>query len=36
MAGQQAGTTVTAIRGGAVTLAEAAGAFLSSPRAARP
>ena len=36
MAGQQAGTTVTAIRGGAVTLAEAADAFLSSPRAASP
>jgi len=36
MAGQQAGTSVTAIRGGAVTLAEAADAFLSSPRAGSP
>ena len=36
MAGQQAGTNVTGIRGGAVTLAEAADAFLSSPRAASP
>jgi hypothetical protein len=36
MAGQQAGADVTAIRGGAVTLAEAADAFLSSPRAASP
>ena len=36
MTGQQAGTAVTAIRGGAVTLAEAADAFLSSPRAASP
>jgi len=36
MTGQQAGTAVTAIRGSAVTLAEAAGAFLSSPRAASP
>ncbi len=36
MAGQQAGTAVTAIRGGAVTLAEAADAFLSSPRADSP
>ena len=36
MAGQQAGTAVTAIRGGAVTVAEAADAFLSSPRAASP
>ena len=34
MTGQQAGTNVTGIRGGAVTLAEAADAFLSSPRAA--
>lgn len=34
MAGQQA--TVTAIRGGSVTLAEAADAFLSSPRAGSP
>jgi hypothetical protein len=34
MAGQQAGTNVTGIRGSAVTLAEAADAFLSSPRAA--
>ncbi|HEY1818382.1 MAG TPA: tyrosine-type recombinase/integrase [Trebonia sp.] len=32
MARQQAGTTITAIRGGAVTLAEAVDAFLSSPR----
>ena len=36
MAGQQAGAAVTAIWGGAVTLAEAADAFLSSPRAASP
>ena len=36
MAGQWTGTTVTGIRGGAVTLAEAADAFLSSPRAASP
>ena len=37
MARQQAGTAVTAIRGGAVvTLTEAADAFLSSPRAASP
>ena len=36
MAGQQAGTSVTGIRGGAVTLAEAADAFLSSPRVASP
>jgi len=36
MAGQQTGTTVTAIRGGAVTVAEAADAFLSSPRPASP
>ena len=36
MAGQQAGTDVTAIRGGAVTVAEAADAFLSSPRADSP
>jgi integrase len=36
MAGQRAGTAVTAIRGGNVTLAEAADAFLSSPRAASP
>ena len=36
MAGQQAGTGVTAIRGGAVTLAEAADAFLSSPRVGSP
>ncbi len=36
MAGQRAGTTVTGIRGGAVTVAEAADAFLSSPRAASP
>ena len=36
MAGQQAGTAVTAIRGGAVTVTEAADAFLSSPRAASP
>jgi hypothetical protein len=36
MARQQTGTTVTAIRGGAATLAEAADAFLSSPRAASP
>ena len=34
MAGQRTGPTVTAIRGGAVTVAEAADAFLSSPRAA--
>ncbi len=36
MAGQRTGTTVTAIRGGAVTLAEAADAFLSSPRVGQP
>jgi len=36
MAGQQAGTAMTAIRGGAVTLAEAADAFLSSPRVGSP
>ena len=36
MAGQQAGTSVTGIRRGNVTLAEAADAFLSSPRAASP
>ena len=36
MAGQQAGTAVTAIQGGTVTVAEAADAFLSSPRAASP
>lgn len=36
MAGQHAGTAVTGIRGGAVTLAEAADAFLSSPRAGSP
>ena len=36
MAGQQEGAAVTAIRGGTVTLAEAADAFLSSPRAASP
>jgi integrase len=36
MAGQRTGTTVTAIRGGTVTLAEAADAFLSSPRADSP
>ena len=36
MAGQRTSTTVTGIRGGAVTLAEAADAFLSSPRAASP
>jgi integrase len=36
MAGQQAGTSVTGIRGGNVTLAEAADAFLSSPRVDSP
>jgi hypothetical protein len=36
MAGQQAGTNLTGIRGGAVTLAEAADAFLSSPRTGSP
>jgi integrase len=36
MAGQQTGTAVTLIRGGTVTIAEAADAFLSSPRAASP
>jgi hypothetical protein len=36
MTGQQAGAAATAIRGGAVTLAEAADAFLSSPRVASP
>jgi hypothetical protein len=36
MAGQQAGAAVTAIRGGAVTVAGAADAFLSSPRADSP
>jgi hypothetical protein len=34
--GQQAGTAVTATRGGSVTLAGAADAFLSSPRVASP
>ena len=36
MAGHQAGAAVTAIRGGTVTLTEAADAFLSSPRTASP
>ena len=36
MAGQRTGAALAAIRGGAVTLAEAADAFLSSPRAASP
>jgi hypothetical protein len=36
MAKQQEGTAVTSTRGGAVTIAEAADAFLSSPRAASP
>jgi hypothetical protein len=36
MATQRTSTTVTAIHGGAVTLAEAADAFLSSPRVASP
>jgi hypothetical protein len=36
MARQQAGTTVAVIRGGAVTIAEAADAFLSSPRVDSP
>jgi len=36
MAGQRTGPTVTAIRGGAVTVAGAADAFLSSPRAESP
>jgi integrase len=36
MAGQRTDTTVTAIRGGAVTVAEAADAFLSSPRVGSP
>ena len=36
MARQRTDTTVTAIRGGILTLVEAADAFLSSPRAASP
>ena len=36
MARQRTGTTVTAIRGDAITLADAADAFLSSPRVASP
>jgi hypothetical protein len=36
MARQRTGTTVTAIRGGSVTLADAADAFLSLPGAASP
>ena len=36
MAGQQTATTMTAIRSGAVTRAEAADAFLSPPREASP
>jgi integrase len=36
MAGQQASTAVTAARGGDITLAESADAFLSSPRVGSP
>jgi hypothetical protein len=36
MAGQRTSTTPTGIRGGTVTLAEAADEFLSSPRVASP
>ncbi len=36
MAGQRTSTTPAGIRGGTVTLAEAADAFLSSPRVASP